>query len=330
MPYSLGMPLTTFSPASTPSSAAEQERHVVDHLQRSPIFRDYVKAYETTTGLPLALRPMGAFQSPLHESKQVNAFCTLMAERNQTCAACLRLQQRMESEATTDAKTLQCFAGLSESAVPLRVGERVLGHLQTGQVLLHAPTKNRFQKIRRQLAEWNSTVDLPKLEAAYFATRVVAKKQYDSMVRLISVFAQHLATLSNQVMVQESTAELPSVARARAFISEHQAEEISLGDVARAVNMSGFYFCKVFKRATGLTFTDYLARLRIETVKEMLLNPHTRVSEAAYAAGFQSLSQFNRVFRRIAGESPSTYRERIHGSASSLTSIAARSLAHAA
>jgi AraC-like DNA-binding protein len=79
------------------------------------------------------------------------------------------------------------------------------------------------------------------------------------------------------------------------------------------VNMSAFYFCKMFKKATGMTFTDYLARVRVEKVKNLLLNPHKRVSEAAYEAGFQSLSQFNRVFRRIAGESPSAYRERLHG-----------------
>lgn len=72
--------------------------------------------------------------------------------------------------------------------------------------------------------------------------------------------------------------------------------------------MSAFYFCKVFKGATGLTFTDYIARARIEKTKQLLLNPHMRVSEAAYEAGFQSLSQFNRVFRRIVGESPTTYR----------------------
>ena len=79
--------------------------------------------------------------------------------------------------------------------------------------------------------------------------------------------------------------------------------------------MSAFYFCKTFKKATGMTFTDYLARVRIEKVKNLLLNPHKRVSEAAYEAGFQSLSQFNRVFRRIAGESPTVYRERLHGAA---------------
>lgn len=84
--------------------------------------------------------------------------------------------------------------------------------------------------------------------------------------------------------------------------------------MARAVNMSAFYFCKSFRKATGMTFTDYLARVRVEKVRNLLLNPHKRISEAAYEAGFQSLSQFNRVFRRVAGEAPTAYRARLHGS----------------
>jgi AraC-like DNA-binding protein len=78
--------------------------------------------------------------------------------------------------------------------------------------------------------------------------------------------------------------------------------------VAQEVNRSPSYFCKTFKDSTGLTFTDYLARTRVEAVKQMLLNPNMRVSEAAYAAGFQSLSQFNRTFRRIEGRSPIAWR----------------------
>jgi AraC-like DNA-binding protein len=117
----------------------------------------------------------------------------------------------------------------------------------------------------------------------------------------------------NQLMISESSAESPTIARVRTFILEHQTEGLRLGDVAHAVNMSAFYFCKVFKKATGLTFTQYLCRTRIELVKQILLNAETRVSEAAYAAGFQSLSQFNRAFRRVAGEAPSAYRERLHG-----------------
>jgi AraC-like DNA-binding protein len=144
---------------------------------------------------------------------------------------------------------------------------------------------------------------------------VVTKKHYESILRLLAIFAQHLSAVSNQLMVQGAAAEPPSITKARALIADRHADEISLSEVAQAVNMSAFYFCKSFKKSTGMTFTDYLARVRVEKVKNLLLNPHKRVSEAAYEAGFQSLSQFNRVFRRVAGESPSVYRDRLHGAA---------------
>jgi AraC-like DNA-binding protein len=202
---------------------------------------------------------------------------------------------------------------MCDSAVPVRVGDNLIAFLQTGQILLHAPGKAEFAKATRELVRFGAEVDLKRLEEAYFQTRVITRKQYESILRLLTIFAQHLSAVSNQLIVEESTAESPAIARARAYIAEKHADELSLSEVSHVVNMSAFYFCKTFKKATGMTFTDYLARIRIEKVKNLLLNPHKRVSEAAYEAGFQSLSQFNRVFRRIAGESPSIFRERLHG-----------------
>lgn len=303
-------PALPFVPATTPRDSG---RSVIQHLERAAIFQDYKDAFEATTGLPLALRATGSFNSPLHDSKRVNPFCQLMAGRNKTCANCLLVQQQAEEQARDEAKTFQCFAGLSEAAVPVRVGDQVLGHLQTGQILLQAATPGGFKAVARQMSPETPAKELENIKKAYFGTRVLTKSQFDSIVRLLAVFSSHLSSISNQVMVQESTAESPVVTKARTYIQEHYTGEISVGEVARAVNMSTFYFCKVFKSGTGLTFTDYLARLRVEAVKHQMLNPHVRVSEAAFAAGFQSLSQFNRVFRRVAGESPSDYRDRVVG-----------------
>ncbi|PTX99114.1 AraC family transcriptional regulator [Opitutus sp. ER46] len=285
---------------------------MVAHIEKSELFREYQKAFEATTGLPLGIRASECFRAPLHDSKQANGFCLLMAATNRSCAACLQMQQHLADNARDEAKTLQCHAGLTESAVPIRVGETVLGYLQTGQVLLQKPSAERFKRVSAGLG-FDAQPNASELKKAYFATRVVPRKQYDAVVRLLAIFAAHLSARSNQIVTQEATAEAPVISRARAFIAEHYADEIALTDVARAVNTSPFYFCKLFKAATGLTFTDYLARVRVEMVKQILLNPHKRVSEAAYEAGFQSLSQFNRVFRRVAGESPSAYRERLHG-----------------
>jgi AraC-like DNA-binding protein len=83
---------------------------------------------------------------------------------------------------------------------------------------------------------------------------------------------------------------------------------MSLSQVAKAVNTSTFYFCKLFRKHTGINFTDYVSRVRIERAKNLLLNRNLRVSEIAFEVGFQSLTHFNRVFKRIVGQAPTQYR----------------------
>lgn len=293
------------------SLAPRPPRPLVEQLRRSQVYRDYEKAFRETTGLPLALRACGSFNLPHHGDPNENAFCALMAGANHTCAACLQLQQKVEAVPGGTARTMQCAAGLNDSAVPVRIGEELVAFLQTGQVLLRPPTAAQMRRLAATLRRLGVEAELPRFEEAFSRSRVVSSKQYDSIIQLLTIFAQHLGTISNQIAVQEEAREAPAIARARAYIAEHHAEEMSLTQVAAAVNMSAFYFCKSFRKATGLTFTDYVARVRVEKVKMILLNPNKRVSEAAYEAGFQSLSQFNRVFRRVAGEPPSTYREKL-------------------
>jgi YesN/AraC family two-component response regulator len=114
--------------------------------------------------------------------------------------------------------------------------------------------------------------------------------------------------VANEITVQENEAESPLIRRARAYIIGRQADPIDLDNVSKVMHVSTFYFCKIFKKATGLTFTDYLGRVRIEKAKSLLLNPHLRISEIAYDVGFQSLTHFNRVFRRVAAQSPTAFR----------------------
>jgi AraC-like DNA-binding protein/ligand-binding sensor protein len=296
---------------TTPDARAKRSRALVEQLKRSEIYRDYESAFRETTGLPFNLRPIESFDLPHRQDPKGNPFCALMAKTNQSCSACLRVQAQVEAQARLEPKTLKCFAGLCDSAVPVRVGENLVAFLQTGQVLLHQPNKAEFTRLTRTLLQWGTEVDMKRLEEAYFQTRVLEKKQYAAMLRLLATFALHLSSLSNQLMVAAEQTESPMITRAKHYINEHQDEEISLRQVAASVNSSAFYFCKMFKQATGLTFTDYLARIRIEKVKNLLLNPHKRISEVAYETGFQSLSQFNRVFRRVTGQSPTVWRSRL-------------------
>jgi YesN/AraC family two-component response regulator len=193
----------------------------------------------------------------------------------------------------------------------VRLGEKLIGFLQTGQIFRKKPTEAQFDRSAKLSAEWGVPAEQGQLREAYFGTRVVSTPQYNSVVKLLSIFAQHLSMVSNRIFVEQQNSELPVITRAKEYIQQNQTEELSLGQVAKAVHTSTFYFCKLFKKATGLNFTEYVSRLRIEKAKNLLLNPNLRVSEIAYEVGFQSLTHFNRVFKKFIGQSPTEYRTQV-------------------
>jgi AraC-like DNA-binding protein len=103
-------------------------------------------------------------------------------------------------------------------------------------------------------------------------------------------------------------AEPVAIWKARKYIEEHADEELSLIKVAKVVNMNANYLSEHFKQVTGTNFVEYVARTRFANACDFLRKSNLRISEIAFAAGFQSLSQFNRVFKRFSGKSPTQYR----------------------
>ena len=291
--------------------SAKSSKRTLEILSASQMYRDYERAFTQGTGLPLRLQEPEMLNLIRYTKKQENPFCALMAKSNESCAQCYTLQCKVEEEAQFAPKTLKCFAGLCETAVPVRVAENVIAFLHTGQILLQRPEKVEFKRIAATLLKWGAEVDLKKLEEYYFNTRVLTPKQYEALIRLLNTFAEHLASCSSVLVMQGQQKDSPAITRARSFIVEHADEEMSLAAVAHVANMSATYFSQKFKEMTGINFVDYVARTRVEKARHLLLDPNRRVSEVAFEVGFQSLSQFNRAFKKVAGQSPREYRAKL-------------------
>jgi len=290
------------------SGSRSSDHEVMRRLSHSQIFKDYERAFSEAMGLPLNIRGRDSWSPSHHGKEDHDSFASILARFNKARAACL-VAQTGASHPESTTRTVTWFAGLSESAVPVYVGDHILGFLETGEVMLKNPTKKHFASITRQLRAWGYEADWKHLERAYFRSCVLSPGRYRAMLRLLSIFSQHLSILSNELVVGREKDESANMARARQFIANHQAEPLTLGRVAQAANISRCYFCKMFKKATGMNFVDYLSRVRVEKSKTLLLNPNSRISEAAFASGFQSMTNFNRAFRRIVGRSPTQFRQ---------------------
>jgi AraC-like DNA-binding protein len=293
------------------SDPAKSSKRTLEILSASQMYRDYERAFTQGTGLPLRLQEPELLRLIRYTKQQENPFCALMAKSNESCAQCYTLQCKVEEEAQFQPRTLKCFAGLCETAVPVRVAENVIAFLHTGQVMLQRPDKVQFKRIAATLVKWGAEVDLKKLEEFYFNTRVLTVKQYDALIRMLNTFAEHLAACSSVLVLQSQEKDSPAITQARTYIRDHSDDSMSLAAVAQVVNMSATYFSEKFKEMTGINFVEYVARTRVEKARNLLLNPNRRVSEVAFEVGFQSLSQFNRAFKKVVGEAPRDYRAKL-------------------
>lgn len=98
------------------------------------------------------------------------------------------------------------------------------------------------------------------------------------------------------------------MAGALEYLHTHSGEEITLGQLAAYMGMSESYCSKRFHQLMGITFSDFLSTLRVSDARYLLSHTSRPIISIAQEAGFSSIQTFNRVFRRICGQTPTAYR----------------------
>ena len=278
-------------------------------LSRSGIYQDYERAFGKTTKLPLELSAIDMpWKVQRVQNRYTNPFCVILGRTNKNCATCLELQRKPADSSISNTRTVRCFAGLTNTRVPVKLEGRVIAFLQTGQVFHRTPSPQRFKKIATKLSRWGMKINSARLENAYFRSRVVSPARYRAIVRLLEIFAEHIGLIANEIMLHQASNDSLIIRRAKDYVAHHHSDPINLAQIAGSLGISTFHFCRTFKQSTGLTFVEYLSRFRIEKAKVLLHQSGLRVSEIAYEVGFQSITHFNRVFRKLVGQSPTEFR----------------------
>lgn len=107
----------------------------------------------------------------------------------------------------------------------------------------------------------------------------------------------------------EMTATEQKIYAVTSYIHSHYTEDLSLNMLAQKFYISSYYLSHQFKDVTGFTLTDYIQMTRVRNVQAMLVGSQVPITEAALRCGFNSFSQFNRIFRKHIGVAPSVYRK---------------------
>lgn len=167
-----------------------------------------------------------------------------------------------------------------------------------------------FEKVKTGLAFYGSTKQIvgPRLK------KIATLNKFQQFIELIEIF-QFLAQseeyislnarpISNQTILKQQDRML----QIYQHVEVHFRDRIDTQFVAQKINLSLPAFCRYFKKATKLTYTDFVNQYRITYAKKLLLQ-NKNITETCYECGFENLSYFTRAFKKITGVSPSVYKK---------------------
>ncbi|MCR5595294.1 MAG: response regulator [Lachnospiraceae bacterium] len=124
-------------------------------------------------------------------------------------------------------------------------------------------------------------------------------------------FLDRMGEACHNVLVKRGEKTNDIVESAKKYIDENYNKDISLDDISRVMNISPYYFSKLFKEKTGENYVEFLTGLRIDKAKEMLKIPDKSMKEICSEVGYSDPNYFSRIFKKVVGVPPTEYRETV-------------------
>lgn len=121
-------------------------------------------------------------------------------------------------------------------------------------------------------------------------------------------FIEKISEAARNIVTKKDEQSVSTVSRAKAYINRNYQKDISLDEVAREVDVSPYYFSRLFKEESGTTFIEYLTGVRMAKAKELLTETNMSMKEICLEIGYADPNYFSRAFKKNTGVSPTEYK----------------------
>lgn len=278
-------------------------------IAESPLFRDFFALVAGLMGVPVRLMDdAGRMEMRHRHEKKRDLFCDVIRRSEKTNKLCQECDRRHASLAVKR-KTgfaYRCHAGLYDVVVPVFDRETHVATLITGRLLAEAHSEKKFSDFYRRFS--HHSFDESELRKAYTATSFASEEKVQALAGLLQFFSTHVHEVRLTLKSLSGVKTRLEIAQAQSYVRDHLGETIYLSEVCREIGLSPSHFSTIFRKETGLKFFDYVNRLRVAEAKKLLERTSASILEVALTCGFETLSHFNRVYRKLENQSPAELR----------------------
>ena len=183
-----------------------------------------------------------------------------------------------------------------------------------GKEFLTLPEMSGIKKLFDKAKYGLSFPDGTKKIAGEKLKKLITLGHFEQLVELLQIFqllaSSEMTVLNTRPVADKSIKkDMGRIERIYHYIEENYQQKVDVNQAAQLSNLTTAAFCRYFKKITRMTFTEFLNQYRITQAKKLLLQ-HNTITEACYGIGFDNLSYFNKTFKKLAGENPSSFRKR--------------------
>ena len=281
-------------------------------LAQSPLVRGSLAEFHRATGLAAKLVPVALPTRLIRFGAQENDFCRAAVCHPDGCPGCHQAQLTLLRRLGGKLKPQQvsCRCGLIQLAVPVMAAGRHVATVIGGKVRVGRSGARALEALLPQLRLPGGKRDLRRLRADYYRVPVLTVQKLRAAVRLLDMLGRLFAETLARPPPPRSPTDPPCICEAKQFVRLHLGERLTNRQAAQALHLEESYFCRLFHRLTKMTFHAYVAQARVEQARTFLQNSHQRIGQIAAAAGFQSASDFNRIFKASVGMTPTDFRRK--------------------
>lgn len=143
-----------------------------------------------------------------------------------------------------------------------------------------------------------------------YLENLIKTKNYQ---QLQSWFEEKIVYVCRNIHLKKDESTIDVIKKAKEYIELNYAKDIDLDEVSKYLQISSYYFSKIFKKKTGKNFIEYLTQIRLEHAKILLNNSSMSMKEICMEVGYSDANYFSRTFKKNVGLSPTEYKEEIYG-----------------
>ncbi len=237
--------------------------------------------------------------------EQIARFCRIIRTDARAAANCRECDRNACKTAVgrRSAYTYRCHAGLTESIMPLYLGNILIGYLFFGHVFSYTAHEEGWKNIQKLCGSYH--LDFSALKAACNKLPIISEDFIISASHILQAVASYLC-LERMAVIRQK--DLP--VQIDEYIANHYTEDLNTQMLCEHFQIGKTTLYEIAKQNYGIGIVDHIRSLRIEKAKELLVEkPKMPISEIAFACGFHDYNYFITVFKRVTGMPPKQYQK---------------------